>query len=198
MGFLKNVKKFSIIAIIVSAVIGFLFLVFPGQCIKYISLAFGIALIVMGAGGIIGYLTNKNNGFTLALGIISAIAGIIICVRYQAIISVIVVLLGIFILATGLFNLFTGIKIVASSLVSGWVTLVMSVAEVIFGIIAITKSTQLTESIVQFLGVALILYAVIDLIAFIQVKKAYNDTMNVINSNGDIEVDAVEIEDIDE
>lgn len=198
MGFLKNVKKFSIIAIIVSAVIGILFLVFPGQCIKYISLAFGIALIVMGAGGIIGYLTNKNNGFTLALGIISALAGIIICVRYQAIISVIVVLLGIFILATGLFNLFTGIKIVASSLVSGWVTLVMSVTEVIFGIIAITKSTQLTESIVQFLGVALILYAVIDLIAFIQVKKAYNNTMNVINSNGDIEVDAVEIEDVDE
>lgn len=198
MGFLKNVKKFSIIAIIVSAVIGILFLVFPGQCIKYISLAFGIALIVMGAGGIIGYLTNKNNGFTLALGIISALAGIIICVRYQAIISVIVVLLGIFILATGLFNLFTGIKIVASSLVSGWVTLVMSVTEVIFGIIAITKSTQLTESIVQFLGVALILYAVIDLIAFIQVKKAYNNTMNVINSSGDIEVDAVEIEDVDE
>lgn len=198
MGFLKNVKKFSIIAIIVSAVIGILFLIFPGQCIKYISLAFGIALIVMGAGGIIGYLTNKNNGFTLALGIISALAGIIICVRYQAIISVIVVLLGIFILATGLFNLFTGIKIVASSLVSGWVTLVMSVTEVIFGIIAITKSTQLTESIVQFLGVALILYAVIDLIAFIQVKKAYNNTMNIINSNGDIEVDAVEIEDVDE
>lgn len=191
---LNEIKKYSLIAIIVCAVIGFLFLAFPAQCIKYMSLAVGIGLIVMGAVGIIGYIANKNGGFTLALGIISAIIGVVICVKYQAIISIIVVILGVFILGTGIFNLVTGIKIVASSLVSGWVTLVMSVAEVIFGIIAVTKSTQLTEGIVQFLGVALILYAVVDLIAFFQVKKLFRNAKKAVEAKGDIEVEATEID----
>lgn len=198
MKILKEIKKYSIIAIVVCAVIGLLFVIFPAQCIKYISLAFGIALIVMGVAGVIGYATNKAGGFTLALSIVSAIAGVIICVKYQAIISVIVAIFGIFILATGLFNLATGIKVIASSLFSGWITLAMSVAEVVFGIIAITKSSQLTVGIVQFLGVALVLYAILDIVSFIQVNKLFGEAKNRLNKTGDIEVEGTIVEETDE
>lgn len=198
MKILNEVKKYSLVAIAICAVIGFLFVAFPAQCIKYTALAVGIALIIVGAVGIIGYIANKNGGFTLALGIISAIVGIVICIKYKAIISIIVIIIGIFILGTGLFNFFTGIKVIISSLVTGWITLVMSIAEVVFGIIAVTKSTQLTEGIVQFLGVALILYAIIDLIAFFQVKKLFKNAKKAIDATGDIEVEATEVETDDE
>lgn len=198
MKILKEAKKYSLVIIGICAVVGLLFLLFPSQCIKYMSLAVGIALIIMGGAGIVGYFLNKYGGFTLALGIISAIVGIVICVKYKAIISVVVGILGIFILATGLFNLVTGIKIIVSSIVSGWITLVMSVAEVVFGIIAITKSTQLTEGIVQFLGVALLFYAVLDLIAFFQVRKIFKSAKDVIAESGDIITDAEIIEETDE
>lgn len=198
MDFLKQVKKFSLVAIVLSAVIGVLFVAFPDKCIKYLSLVIGASLIVMGVAGIVSYFLNKSSGFTLALGIIILIVGIIVCAKYREIISLIVVIFGIFILATGLFNFATSIKIISSSLASGWLTLVLSIATSIFGIIAITKSSQLTETIVQFIGIALIVYAVLDVIAYIQVRKLGKTVKQAIENSGDIETDGTIIEETDE
>lgn len=198
MEFLKQIKKFSLITIAVSAVIGVLFIAFPDKCIKYLSLIIGISLIVMGIAGIVSYFLNKTSGFTLALSIVILIVGIIVCAKYRAIISLIVMIFGIFILATGLFNLATSIKIIVSSLMSGWLTLMLSIATSIFGIIAITKSTELTETIVQFIGISLIVYAVLDIIAYIQVRKVGKTVKTAIENTGDIETQGTIIEETDE
>jgi uncharacterized membrane protein HdeD (DUF308 family) len=192
---LKQIKKYSLVSIIISVVIGVLFIAFPGKCIKYMSLAIGIALIIMGIVGIVNYFVEKASGFTLALGIIILIVGIIVCAKYKAIISLIVVLFGVFILATGLFNFATSIKVITSSFVSGWFTMILSIVTSVFGVVAITKSTELTETIVQFIGVSLIAYAVLDIIAFVQVKKL---AKSVIDTNSDIETDATIIEETEE
>lgn len=191
---LNEIKKYSLIAIVLCAAIGLLFLMFPAQCIKYISLAVGIVFIIMGVAGIIGFVSNKKGSVTLVLGIISALTGTVICIKYQAIISIIVVIIGVFFVVTGAFNFFTGIKIIASSLVSGWATLIMSIVTFIFGIIAVTKSNQLTVGVVQFIGVSLILYAVLGLVSFFQVKKLFKNAQNAINASNDIEVEATETE----
>ena len=198
MKFVAQVKKISIVSIIISILMGVAFIAFPDKCITYISLAVGISLIVLGIASIIGYFINKTGGFTLALGIISAVVGVVICIKYQAIITLIVVLLGIFILASGIFNLLTSIKVIASSLVFGWVTFGLSIITSIFGIIAITKSGALTITIVQFIGVALIVYAVMDIISFIQVKKLAKDIKKAVEATGDIDTDAVVVEETDE
>jgi uncharacterized membrane protein HdeD (DUF308 family) len=195
---LNNIKKYSLVSIVISIVVGLLFIIFPDKCIKYTSLAVGIALVVMGIVGIINYFIDKSSGFTLALGIVTTIVGIIICIKYQAIISLIVVIFGMFILSTGLFNFVTSIKIITSSLLSGWLTLTLSIVTSIFGIIAITKSSELTQTIVQFIGVALIIYAVLDIVSYIQIKKLAKSVKDVIDSNSDIETDATIVEETDE
>jgi uncharacterized membrane protein HdeD (DUF308 family) len=195
---LNNIKKYSLVSIVISIVVGLLFITFPDKCIKYTSLAVGIALVVMGIVGIINYFIDKSSGFTLALGIVTTIVGIIVCIKYQAIISLIVVIFGIFILSTGLFNFVTSIKIITSSLLSGWLTLTLSIVTSIFGIIAITKSSELTQTIVQFIGVALIIYAVLDIVSYIQIKKLAKSVKDVIDSNSDIETDATIVEETDE
>ena len=198
MKFLTQVKRISIASIIVSVILGILFIAFPEKCITYFSLAIGISLIILGVVSIIGYFIDKSGGFTLALGIISAIVGIIICVKYQTIISLIVVLFGIFILASGIFNFFTAIKVIASSVVFGWVTLGLSILTSVFGIIAITKSGALTITIVQFIGAALLIYAVMDTISFIQVKKLVKEVKTAVDATNDIETDAVIVEETDD
>ena len=198
MKFLTQVKRISIASIIVSVILGILFIAFPEKCITYFSLAIGISLIILGVVSIIGYFIDKSGGFTLALGIISAIVGISICVKYQAIISLIVVLFGIFILASGIFNFFTAIKVIASSVVFGWVTLGLSILTSVFGIIAITKSGELTITIVQFIGAALLIYAVMDTISFIQVKKLVKEVKTAVDATNDIETDAVIVEQTDD
>lgn len=190
--FLKGLKKFSISTIIVSAVLGVLFIAFPDKCIQYISLFVGAALIVIGAVAVITYLLDRNTILPLVLGIIVLVTGIVICAKYRQIISIIVVIFGIFILISGLVDFVASLKSLAILRISGWFTLVLSVITVIFGVVAITKSAALTDSIVRFIGAALIIYAVLDLVSFIQVNAMAKKVKQRINEGSDIVVEAQE------
>ena len=190
--FLKGLKKFSISTIIVSAVLGVLFIAFPGKCIQYISLFVGAALIVIGAVAVVTYLLDRNTILPLILGIIVLVTGIVICAKYRQIISIIVVIFGIFILISGLVDFVASFKSIAILRLSGWFTLVLSVITIIFGIVAITKSAALTDSIVRFIGAALIIYAVLDLVSFIQVNAMAKKIKQKIDAQSDIIVEAQE------
>ena len=190
--FLKGLKKFSVSTIIVSAVLGVLFIAFPDKCIQYISLFVGAALIVIGAVAVVTYLLDRNTILPLILGIIVLVTGIVICAKYRQIISIIVVIFGIFILISGLVDFVASLKSLAILRISGWFTLVLSVITVIFGVVAITKSAALTDSIVRFIGAALIIYAVLDLVSFIQVNAMAKKVKQRINEGSDIVVEAQE------
>ena len=190
--FLKGLKKFSISTIIVSAVLGVLFIAFPDKCIQYISLFVGAALIVIGAVAVVTYLLDRNTILPLVLGIIVLVTGIVICAKYRQIISIIVVIFGIFILISGLVDFVASFKSIAILRLSGWFTLVLSVITIIFGIVAITKSAALTDSIVRFIGASLIIYAVLDLVSFIQVNAMAKKIKQKINEGSDIVVEAQE------
>ena len=180
MKFLQKVKKFSLATIVISAVLGIVFIIFPAQVMTYLSLFLGVAMILLGVAAVINFLVDRSSAFTLVLGILSAILGIIVCTQYKAIISIMVIVLGIFILAAGIANFFTAIKIIASSLVFGWLTLGLSIATSVLGIVAITQSGSFSEALVQLIGAALIVYAVLDIVAYFQVKKLASDVRDSV------------------
>lgn len=190
--FLKGLKRFSIATIIVSAIMGVLFIAFPSKCIQYISLVVGVSLIVTGIISVVSYIVERDTKLPLVLGTISLISGIIVCAKYRAIISIIVVILGIFILTSGIVDMATSIRSIMIFRKSGWFTMLLSVITIIFGIVAITKSAQLTDGIVRFIGAALIVYAVLDLVTYIQVNSKVKQVKNAVDSISDIEVEATE------
>lgn len=190
--FLKGLKRFSIATIIVSAIMGVLFIAFPSKCIQYISLVVGVSLIVTGIISVVSYIVERNTKLPLVLGTISLISGIIVCAKYRAIISIIVVILGIFILTSGIVDMATSIRSIMIFRKSGWFTMLLSVITIIFGIVAITKSAQLTDGIVRFIGAALIVYAVLDLVTYIQVNSKVKQVKDAVDSISDIEVEATE------
>ena len=190
--FLKGLKRFSIATIIVSAIMGVLFIAFPSKCIQYISLVVGVSLIVTGIISVVSYIIERDTKLPLVLGTISLISGIIVCAKYRAIISIIVVILGIFILTSGIVDMATSIRSIMLFRKSGWFTMLLSVITIIFGIVAITKSAQLTDGIVRFIGAALIVYAVLDLATYIQVNSKVIQVKDAVDSISDIEVEATE------
>ena len=190
--FLKGLKRFSIATIIVSAIMGVLFIAFPSKCIQYISLVVGVSLIVTGIISVVSYIVERDTKLPLVLGTISLISGIIVCAKYRAIISIIVVILGIFILTSGIVDMATSIRSIMIFRKSGWFTMLLSVITIIFGIVAITKSAQLTDGIVRFIGAALIVYAVLDLVTYIQVNSKVKQVKDAVDSISDIEVEATE------
>lgn len=190
--FLKGLKRFSIATIIVSAIMGVLFIAFPSKCIQYISLVVGVSLIVTGIISVVSYIVERDTKLPLVLGTISLISGIIVCAKYQAIISIIVVILGIFILTSGIVDMATSIRSIMLFRKSGWFTMLLSVITIVFGIVAITKSAQLTDGIVRFIGAALIVYALLDLVTYIQVNSKVKQVKDAVDSISDIEVEATE------
>lgn len=190
--FLKGLKRFSIATIIVSAIMGVLFIAFPSKCIEYISLVVGVSLIVTGIISVVSYIVERDTKLPLVLGTISLISGIIVCAKYRAIISIIVVILGIFILTSGIVDMATSIRSIMLFRKSGWFTMLLSVITIVFGIVAITKSAQLTDGIVRFIGAALIVYAVLDLVTYIQVNSKVKQVKDAVDSISDIEVEATE------
>ena len=190
--FLKGLKRFSIATIIVSAIMGVLFIAFPSKCIQYISLVVGVSLIATGIISVVSYIVERDTKLPLVLGTISLISGIIVCAKYRAIISIIVVILGIFILTSGIVDMVTSIRSIMIFRKSGWFTMLLSVITIVFGIVAITKSAQLTDGIVRFIGAALIVYAVLDLVTYIQVNSKVKQVKDAVDSISDIEVEATE------
>lgn len=190
--FLKGLKRFSIATIIVSAIMGVLFIAFPSKCIQYISLVVGVSLIVTGIISVVSYIIERDTKLPLVLGTISLISGIIVCAKYRAIISIIVVILGIFILTSGIVDMATSIRSIMLFRKSGWFTMLLSVITIVFGIVAITKSAQLTDGIVRFIGAALIVYSVLDLVTYIQVNSKVKQVKDAVDSISDIEVEATE------
>lgn len=198
MKFLQEVKKLSLATIIVSAVLGILFIAFPSRSIKYLSLIVGIGLIAIGIAAVVSYCIDKRAKFTLVLGVIVLICGIVICAKYREIINLIVMIFGIFILASGIVDLVTGLKAAVISRASGITTVVLSVISIIFGIVAITKSAALTDGIIQFIGVALIVYTVVDAVTYFEVKNLFGSVKKAVDDVGDIETDATIVEENDE
>lgn len=182
MGLIQKVKKFSLATIALSVIFGIIFIAFPAQVMTYISLFVGAAMILLGLVAVINFFIDKGSAFVLVLGILSAILGIVVCTQYKAIISIMIIVLGIFILTSGIFNFFTSIKIIASSLFFGWASLFLSVATSVLGIIAITRSGDFSETLVQLVGAALIVYAFLDLLTYIQVKRIAKDVKAAVET----------------
>ena len=181
MKFVQRIKKASLISVVIAIVIGAAFIAFPNESMKYLALIIGAATIVMGVSAIISFIRERSSSFMCVLGVFSIVLGIVVCTQYKAIIMLMVILLGIYILTSGIFNAYAALKIIATSLVFGWFTLFLSVATSILGVVAITKASAVSAGVVQFIGVALIVYAVVDIIAYFQIRSAFKEVKQVVS-----------------
>lgn len=196
---ITEVKKYSIILIVASALLGVLLVAFPDKMIQYTALFAGGALVACGVYAILSYAINKKYVFTLTLGIISAVAGIVICCAYRQIITVIIFLLGLYLLVGGLFNLFDSFWLSKAMPHSWFVTLLLGLASAALGIVCLTNPFGAQSTLVRFIGVGLLVFAATDLVAYLQVKEVANEVREQIkdaeSEDGSIEVDFKEVDD---
>ena len=107
--------------------------------------------------------------------------GIIVCIKYEQVVSLIVAVIGLFVMSAGITNLITGFKVIKRTVVMGWVTLLMACVTIVFGFVALTNSSAVSESLVRLIGVGLIIYAVIDLIAYFEVRSLVKEVNKAVD-----------------
>ena len=194
--FFGKIKNLSIITIIASAVMGIVLLARPGETLYVVSMICGITMIALGVGALISYFVKDRNMLLIILAVISVIMGIIVCVKYKSIVSILLFLFGLFILISGIVDLITSIDVKRYGFGDWIVSFLMSIVTAVLGLLIVVNPFSSSLAVIRLLGISLLVYAVLDLIAFIQVKKVAKAVKEaVINIEpSQIEADAKEID----
>lgn len=194
--FFGKIKNLSIITIISSAVMGIVLLARPGETLYVVSMICGITMIALGVGALISYFVKDRNMLLIILAVISVITGIIVCVKYKSIVSILLFLFGLFILISGIVDLITSIDVKRYGFGDWIVSFLMSLVTAVLGLLIVVNPFSSSLAVIRLLGISLLVYAVLDLIAFIQVKKVAKAVKEaVINIEpSQIEADAKEID----
>lgn len=168
---LIKIKNLSLITIAAGFIIGIVLLVRPDESVQFISILCGVTVIMLGIGAWISYFTKFKSTILAILGTLAIIAGIILCVRYRSIVSAVIFLFGVFVLVGGIVDLISAIDAKRNDLKSWIVSIIMSAVTIILGLIVIINPFDSIMVLTQLLGAGLIVYAIMDLISFIQIRK---------------------------
>lgn len=193
----QEIKKYSLITIVVTAILGVLLIAFPTQTISYTSIVIGGCFILCGVIALINYGIKKDSKLTLTLGIIAAVAGLIICIAYRQIVSVMIFVLGIMLLVGGLVDFFNSIDVAIRHFRSSAVSIILSVASIVIGILSIVNPFDTQNKIVQLIGAGLIVFSVLEAVTYIQVKKVAKIIKEKAEDDG-VNATEVEFEELDE
>ncbi|NLH02068.1 MAG: hypothetical protein GX488_09275 [Clostridiales bacterium] len=167
---------------LVFVLLGVLFLACPETSGKIICYIFGGFLCLLGLARTIEYfmapVTLSGYSLGLVAGLIFAGCGIFVLVRPETIIKVLPTVLGIAILLDSLIKLQNAADMIKIRDKSWQYTLVMALVTAVLGVLMIVNPFKAMETLLQFLGIALIANGVIDaaalLIFYSRIKKSLN------------------------
>lgn len=156
----------SILWDIISIVIGVVLILFPGEAMDLSLKVIGVILLVAGVSGII--LGIKSQGayiaYTMSGAVTAIVAGIVCLLQPQLIKSVLPLIMGIIILATGVFNIVNSIN-AKNAGASRWVaSLVLALITVICGIVILFNLNQAANLLVTIIGIIFVYNGVSTLI----------------------------------
>lgn len=191
--FLKSLRKYSFIVIATTALLGVLLAAFPDEMLAYSAFVIGGAFILSGVIATIYYFLKAESKSSLVLGVTAVVAGIIICAAYKQIVTVIIFVLGAFLLVGGIVNIINAIYIAVNRRRSWILTVIFSLISIVLGIVSLKNPFETQTTIVRFLGAGLIFFAVFETVIYFQFKKAYNEADQML-SNSEDSFKALEVE----
>ena len=170
--FLKRSSWVDMVVSMVFVLFGLLLIVKPVEMMSVISILLGAVFIIIGFLKIVDYFTSKaKEDYLLTIALISVIFGVIVLFCSDIISGIFRIILGIWIIASGIRNFQTSLvwKEVKSGL---WtITVLCALFMIMAGIVILVSSTLA----IRIVGIAIVIYAVLDIIArLIFMKKIQN------------------------
>ena len=173
--FLKRTNWTDFVISILFVILGALFIAKPTEMMSVISILLGMVLFIVGFLKIVDYFTSKDKeDYLLTIALVSVVLGVIVLFCSDVITGIFRVLLGIWIIISGIKNFQTTLvwKDVKSNL---WtLTVLCSLLMIIAGIVVLVSTTLA----LRIVGIVIVIYAVLDIIAraiFIKEVQDYLD-----------------------
>lgn len=170
---IKKMNMTSIIFSVIFILIGTFLLARPEDAIHLVSYALGIILALWGIISIVQFFTDKESQnyleFSFILGVFMFIFGIIILVKPNTIASIIPLLLGIWMLINGVTKLSYALTLNKNKNAAS--SIIISILIIVLGILLVFNPFAGAKTLVQILGVSIIVYSVLDLVECFAIRS---------------------------
>lgn len=187
-------KNLSVITMIAGLITGIILIAKPEQSVQFICIIFGAVLILLGIGSVISYFTKLKFTFLAVIGVILVIIGVMVCIRYERLVSAVIFLFGLFVTISGIVDFISALDARKNNLKSWIFSIVMSVGVTILGIVVLVNPFDSAILLTRLLGLSLIIYAMLDLITLIQVRKIFKLKTVKLDGVDEINIDREDIE----
>lgn len=161
---LKKTGVTSLVTSIIFAILGAILIANPEGTIKFIAIILGVMFGLVGLYKIINYFENKGKydfyNYDIAYGIIAIILGIITIVYKSQIETIFRVLIGIWIVYTGIIRLSLSFKLKLVESPTWICSLLISIVMIVCGLYTIFVS----NAIVVTIGIVILIYSILDMI----------------------------------
>lgn len=191
--FSVSVKKMNITSIIFSIlflILGILLLCRPGDALNIVSYSLGGMLIIWGVIQMIQFFIKKDSqnyfDFSFVVGIFVSIFGVIILLKPRIIADIIPLMLGIWMIINGVTKLAYSLTINKKS--KSLSTIIISIAILVVGLLLVINPFAGAEILTQLIGIALIVYSILDLVEVIFIKKTTKKIDILIEKKEDTKV----------
>ena len=156
----------------VMLVLGVCLLIWADKVTSFISIAFGIMMLIYAAYTIIDCLrTKQNSSSKIITAIALCIAGLFLIIQNSFLKELVSAIIGIFIVIIGIVKLQNAIH--SKPYNPKYLTpLILALIEILCGVLCITGRFIVPDLILQFLGVLLIISSLFDIIGSIMIYKA--------------------------
>lgn len=154
----------SLLTSLVFAILGILLITNPERSTKVVSLIVGILFIIVGLYKLVDYCLTRGKynfyNYDIAYGIIAIILGIITIVYKSQIETIFRVLIGIWIVYTGIIRLSLSFKLKLVESPTWICSLLISIVMIVCGLYTIFVS----NAIVVTIGIVILIYSILDMI----------------------------------
>lgn len=170
----KKIFRMSILTSIFFIIIGLFLILKPETTITTISYVLGAIILVSGVVFLIKYFSNKEYGIfsgDLIYGVMSTIIGLLLILHPTAIAKIIPFILGIWIIISSVTKIQYSLQL-KSYHNQAWIpTMVIAGIMFIWGLLLLFDPFETAMAITQIIGIFILIYAVLDLIEVIIIKK---------------------------
>ncbi len=170
---IRKMNMTSIIFSVLFILIGTFLLARPEDAIHLVSYALGIILALWGMISIVQFFTDRESQnyleFSFILGVFMFIFGIIIIVKPNTIASIIPLLLGIWMLINGVTKLSYALTLNKNKNAAS--SIIISILIIVLGILLVFNPFAGAKTLVQILGVTIIVYSVLDLAECFAIRR---------------------------
>lgn len=178
--FMKSLIRGNYITSAILIVLGLLLTIRSDDTIVAISYLIGGSIIIIGVLALIKFVKNLgksfDNSFEIIYGIITIVFGILIISNPKMVATIIPFVIGGWILIKSSFKIAYAIELKNRGSIYWKSALITSIINALVGILIVFNPFKTSVIVFKIIGIAILVYAILDIVSTIQIKKEFPKT----------------------